>query len=62
MDIRQQLWKEKEDLVEQDMAPFGFVLDGVTNEDGVHIGEAIDEYGSTFSPVVQSHKEWLEDW
>ena len=44
------------------MAPFGFVLDGVTNEDGVHIGEAIDEYGSTFSPVVQSHKEWLEDW
>ena len=62
MDIRQQLWKEKEDLVEQDMAPFGFVLDGISNEDGVHIGETIDEYGSTFSPVVQSHKEWLEDW
>ena len=27
-DIRQQLWKEKEELVEQDMDPFGFVLDG----------------------------------
>ena len=62
MDIRQQLWKEKEDLVEQDMAPFGFVLDGVTDEYGVRIGETVDEYGSTWSPVVQSHKEWLEDW
>tara|TARA_Y100000310_G_scaffold60986_1_gene56247 strand:- start:2030 stop:3058 length:1029 start_codon:yes stop_codon:yes gene_type:complete len=62
MDIRQQLWKDKENLIEQDMAPFGFVLDGVRNEDGIPIGETIHEYGSTFSPVVQSHKEWLEDW
>jgi len=62
MDIRQQLWKEKQDLVDQDMAPFGFVLDGVNDEYGERIGETIDEYGSTFSPVVQSHREWLEDW
>ena len=62
MDIRQQLWKEKEELVEQDMAPFGFVLDGIHDEDGIRIGESIDEYGSTFSPVVHSNKEWLEDW
>jgi len=62
MDIRQQLWKEKEDLVEQDMAPFGFVLDGVHDEDGIPIGETIDEYGSTFSPVVQSSREWSRDW
>ena len=62
MDIRQQLWKEKEELVEQDMAPFGFVLDGIHDEDGIVIGETIDEYGSTFSPVVHSNKEWLEDW
>ena len=62
LDIRQQLWKEKENLIEQDMAPFGFVLDGVYNEDGIPIGETIDEYGSRFSPVVSSHKEWLEDW
>ena len=62
MDIRQQLWKEKEDLVDQDMAPFGFVLDGVSDEYGEKIGETIDEYGSRFSPVVQSHREWLEDW
>ena len=27
MDIRQQLWKEKENLIDQDMAQFGFVLD-----------------------------------
>ena len=29
---------------------------------GEKIGETIDEYGSRFSPVVQSHREWLEDW
>ncbi len=62
MDIRQQLWKEKENLVDQDMAPFGFVLDGVNDEHGERIGHTIDEYGSTFSPVVESHREWLEDW
>ena len=32
LDIRKQLWKEKADLVDQDMAPFGFILDGVTDE------------------------------
>ena len=62
MDIRRQLWKEKEDLVEQDMAPFGFILDGVTDEFGVNIGETIDEYGSTWSPVVHSSREYLSDW
>ena len=62
MDIRQQLWKEKENLVEQDMAPFGFVLDGVHDEEGIPIGENIDAYGSTWAPVVQSNREWSRDW
>jgi hypothetical protein len=62
LDIRQKLWRDKADLVEQDMAPFGFVLDGLYDEDGIPIGETIHEYGSTFSPVVHSNKEWLEDW
>jgi hypothetical protein len=62
MDIRQQLWKEKENLIDQDMAPFGFVLDGIHDEDGIPIGESIDEYGSVWAPVVQSNREWSKDW
>ena len=61
-DIRQQLWKEKEELVDQDMAPFGFVLDGVHDEYGTELGHTIDDYGSRFAPVISSNKEWLEDW
>ena len=62
LDIRKQLWKEKEGLVDQDMAPFGFVLDGLRDEDGVRIGENIDEYGSSWNPVVTSNTEYLKDW
>ena len=62
MDIRKKLWKEKEDLVDQDMAPFGFVLDGVRDEHGEKIGENIDEYGSVWNPVVSSNREYLQDW
>ena len=62
LDIRKQLWKEKEDLVDQDMAPFGFVLNGVRDEHGEKIGENIDEFGSIWNPVVSSNREYLEDW
>ena len=62
LDIRKKLWNEKEQLVEQDMAPFGFVLDGVNDEHGERIGETIDEYGSVWNPVVSSNREYLEDW
>ena len=62
LDIRRQLWSEKQNLVDQDMAPFGFVLDGVTDEHGEKIGETIDEYGSVWNPVVTSNREYLEDW
>ena len=61
-DIRQQLWREKEELVDQDMAPFGFILDGVHDEYGTELGHTIDDYGSRFAPVISSNKEWLEDW
>ena len=62
LDIRKQLWKDKEDLVDQDMAPFGFVLDGIRDEHGEKIGENIDEYGSIWNPVVSSNREYLQDW
>ena len=62
MDIRKKLWDEKQNLVDQDMAPFGFVLNGVNDEHGEKIGENIDEYGSVWNPVVSSNREYLEDW
>ncbi len=62
MDIRKKLWDEKQNLVDQDMAPFGFVLNGVNDEHGERIGETIDEFGSSWSPVVSSNREYLEDW
>ena len=62
LDIRKQLWKDKEELVDQDMAPFGFVLDGLRDEHGEKIGENIDEYGSVWNPVVSSNREYLQDW
>ena len=62
LDIRKKLWNEKEKLVDQDMAPFGFVLNGVTDEHGERIGETIDEYGVKWNPVVTSNREYLEDW
>ena len=62
LDIRKQLWSEKQDLVAQDMAPIGFVLDGIRDEHGEKIGETIDEYGTKWNPVVTSNREYLEDW
>jgi hypothetical protein len=49
-------------MVDQDMAPFGFILDGITDEDGVNYGETIDEFGSVWNPVVTSNAEYLKDW
>jgi len=45
---RQMLYEEQQNLIEQDMAPFGFVDDGL-NE---HKPE-IDEYGTVWHPVVR---------
>ena len=62
VDIRKKLWSEKQELVDQDMAPFGFVLNGINDEHGEKIGENIDEFGSVWNPVVTSNREYLEDW
>jgi hypothetical protein len=48
--IRNQMYEEQQKLLEQDMAPFGFVdngIDDITNED------SIDEYGTRWYPVVR---------
>ena len=52
MDIRQTMMKEQQDALEQDMAPFGFILTGLEDE---NIGEVIDEYGTRWNPVIRDH-------
>ena len=51
-DIRHQMYKEQQDQLEQDMAPFGFVVNGLEDE---NIGQAVDEYGTRWSPIVRNY-------
>ena len=48
--IRSQMYMEQEKLIEQDMAPFGFVDNGI---DDVSEEESIDEYGTRWFPVTR---------
>jgi len=52
MDIRQTMMAEQQDMLEQDMAPFGFIVDGLEDE---NIGEMVDEYGTRWNPVVRDY-------
>ena len=47
--IRSQMYMEQEKLIEQDMAPFGFVDDGINSDPENE--ETIDEYGTRWFPV-----------
>jgi hypothetical protein len=47
--IRAQIYEEQAHLVEQDMAPFGFIDDGQPEEEKPFI----DEYGTVWNPVVR---------
>ena len=51
-DIREQMFKEQQDQLEQDMAPFGFVVDGLEDE---NIGQMVDEYGTKWTPIVRQY-------
>ena len=52
MDVRQTMMREQQDALEQDMAPFGFVVNGLEEE---NIGEVVDEYGTRWNPIVRDH-------
>ena len=52
MDVRQTMMREQQDALEQDMAPFGFIVDGLEEE---NIGQMVDEYGTKWNPVVRDH-------
>ena len=47
--IRNQLYLEQQNLIEQDTAPFGFIADGTPDE----LKDEVDEYGTVWSPVVR---------
>ena len=47
--IRAEMYREQEKLIEQDMAPFGFVDDGTPEEEKPFS----DEYGQVWHPVVR---------
>ena len=54
-DIRARMYAEQQNQLEQDMAPFGFIDDGLDN-----YGEKMtDEYGTVWSPVIRTHDS---DW
>jgi len=46
---RQQMYMEQQKLIEEDMAPFGFVDDGTPDE----LKTEVDEYGTVWHPVVR---------
>ena len=50
--IRQQMYREQQDQLEQDMAPFGFVVNGLEEE---NTGGMTDEYGTRLAPVVRTY-------
>ena len=52
VDIRATMMREQQDALEQDLAPFGFVITGLEEE---NIGEMVDEYGTKWSPIVRDH-------
>ena len=52
VDVRTTMMREQQDALEQDMAPFGFVVTGLEDE---NIGEVIDEYGTRWNPIVRDY-------
>jgi hypothetical protein len=49
-DIRRVMMNEQQDALEQDMAPFGFIVNGLEDE---NIGVVVDEYGTRVSTVIR---------
>ena len=50
-DIRMTMMKEQQDALEQDMAPFGFIMNGIDDP----FEDEVDEYGTRWSPVVRDY-------
>ena len=55
-DIRMTMIQEQQNALEQDMAPFGFVINGLEDE---NVGNMVDEYGTKWAAVV---RDYGSDW
>ena len=55
-DVRMTMMKEQQNALEQDMAPFGFIINGLEDE---NIGNMVDEYGTKWAAVV---RDYGTDW
>ena len=55
-DVRMTMMQEQQNALEQDMAPFGFVVNGLEDE---NIGNMVDEYGTKWAAVV---RDYGSDW
>ena len=53
-DIRERMYAEQKDQLEQDMAPFGFIDNGIDEPE-----VEVDEYGTRWTTVVRDHNT---DW
>ena len=53
-DIRERMYAEQKEQLEQDMAPFGFIDNGIDDPE-----EEVDEYGTRWTTVVRDHNT---DW
>ena len=56
-DVRNIMMREQQEALEQDMAPFGFIVTGLEDE---NIGQMVDEYGTKWSPIVR--QDFNTDW
>ena len=56
MSVRETMLKEQQEALEQDMAPFGFVVTGLEEENA---GGMVDEYGTKWNPVIRTYET---DW
>ena len=61
-DIRKRIYDEQKNQVEQDMSPFGFIVDGVNNEDTFVDKDGdrwfTDEYGDKQSEFSYMWNSW----
>ena len=55
-DVRMTMMREQQNALEQDMAPCGFVINGLEDE---NIGNMVDEYGTKWAAVV---RDYGSDW
>ena len=52
-DIRMTMMEEQQDMLEQDMAPFGFIVNGI--DDPLALDDEVDEYGTRWTTVVRDY-------